>query len=173
MRLGRLAVSEIASDTVFVFVVAAKRNGESYEEYRRRRMAVLHAYVETAKLKSPAGTKFVGIAFDDPHKDYQGGSEDLFVLIRETWTPEDLAELERQRKDLGLWAERAAWSTGATVRTSSLWLLNETQCCAFRTKRHKPRFVRSNGLTGERRTRTSGKCRRSRSAEKVSQESRD
>jgi len=30
---------------------------------------------------------------------------DLFVLMRETWTPEDLAELQQRCKELGLWVE--------------------------------------------------------------------
>lgn len=105
MRLGRLAYGGVAGETVFVFVVVAKRQDETYDEYRRYRIALLHAYVQTAKLKAPMGNTFVGIAFDSLHKDYRGGSEDLFVLMKETWTAEEVAELETKRRELGLWGD--------------------------------------------------------------------
>lgn len=105
MRLGRVVDGQVPGETVFVFLVMPMRAERDYDEYRQYRMAVLHAYVRTAKLQSKAGKTFVGIAFDNPHKDYRGGSEDLFVLIKETWTDEELAELAEQRRDLGLWKE--------------------------------------------------------------------
>ena len=74
-------------------------------EYRQYRIALLQAYVSTAKLKAPLGTTFVGIAFDNPHKDDKGGSEDLFVLMKETWTAEELEKLETKRRELGLWGD--------------------------------------------------------------------
>jgi hypothetical protein len=66
-------------------------------------MGVLHAYVQTARLMATLGTIFVGIAFDNPHKDYKGGAEDLFVLLKDSWTAKELAELNRMRQELGLW----------------------------------------------------------------------
>lgn len=102
-RLGRLVYGGVADETAFIFVIVPKRANESYSEYRQYRMSILHAYVQTARLKAQLATTFVGIAFDNPHKDYKGGSEDLFVLSKEEWTEEDLAELERNRKELGLW----------------------------------------------------------------------
>jgi hypothetical protein len=95
LRLNRL----------YVFVVVAKPRDESYDDYRQYRMAVLHAYVQTAKLKAPLGTVFVGIAFDNPRKDYQGGTEDLFVLMKDTWSAVELDELEIMRHDLQLWGD--------------------------------------------------------------------
>lgn len=105
MRLGRLAYGGVAGETVYVFVVVAKRQDETYDAYRQYRIALLHAYVQTAKLKAPLGTTFVGIGFDNPHKDYQGGSEDLFVLVKEAWTADELVELETKRRELGLWGD--------------------------------------------------------------------
>lgn len=102
-RLGRLAYGGIANETVFVFVVVPKRPDESYVEYRRYRMSILHAYVQTARLKAELATTFVGIAFDNPNKDYEGGSEDLFVLSKDVWTAKELAELEQKRQEFGLW----------------------------------------------------------------------
>lgn len=104
-RIGRLVYGGVANETVYVFVVASKRQDESYEEYRRYRMALLYAYVRTARLKAPLGTKFVGIAFDNPHKNYQGYSEDLFILMKESWTSEELEKLETKRRELRLWGD--------------------------------------------------------------------
>ncbi|MBC8745351.1 MULTISPECIES: hypothetical protein [Paraburkholderia] len=102
-HLGRLAYAGVAGETVYVFVVVAKRQDESYASYREFRFARLHAYVRTAKLLAPLGTVFVGVAFDNPHKDYQGGSEDLLVWTQENWTDDELAELEAKRRELGIW----------------------------------------------------------------------
>lgn len=103
MRLARVVYGGIAGETVFVFVIVPKQSTETYDEYRTYRRGVLHAYVRTAKLKAPLGTVFVGIALDNPHKDYEGGAEDLMVYSQESWSVDDLAELERKRVDLGLW----------------------------------------------------------------------
>lgn len=104
-RLARLVYGGVADETVFVIVVAAKKSSETYDEYRRYRIGLLHAYVQTAKLKAPLGTTFVGLAFDNQHKDYPGGSEDLFVLSKPAWTEDELAELETKRQEFGLWSE--------------------------------------------------------------------
>ncbi|GAA5161045.1 hypothetical protein GCM10025770_09640 [Viridibacterium curvum] len=103
-RLGRLVYSGIAGETVFVFVVVSKRKSESYAEYRQYRISILHAYVMTARLMAELGTTFVGIAFDNPNEENgAGGSEDMFVLVKEDWTEDELRELERKRKELNLW----------------------------------------------------------------------
>jgi len=39
----------------------------------------------------------------NPHKDYEGGAEDLMVYSQESWSAADLAELEQKRVELGLW----------------------------------------------------------------------
>jgi hypothetical protein len=106
-RIGRIAYSGVAGEPVFVFLVNSKRDDESYEDYRKYRVALLHAYVQTARLQAPLGTVFVGIAFDNPHKTYRGGSEDLFVLSKEAWTEQELSELEAKRVELGLWKKGA------------------------------------------------------------------
>jgi len=99
-RIGRVVYGGVADESVFVFVVVPKRDAESYEEYRKYRVALLHAYCRIAKLQAPLGTVFVGVGFDNPHKNYPGGSEDLFVYTQKVWTAEDLAELERKRDEL-------------------------------------------------------------------------
>ena len=56
------------------------------------------------------GTVFVGIALDNPHKDEQGGSEDLIVWTQQSWTDDELEELESMRKELGLWGAAMEYS---------------------------------------------------------------
>jgi hypothetical protein len=102
-RLARLGYSGVAEDAVYVFLIVPKRPEEDYDSYRSHRLALLHAYCRTAKLKAPLGSVFVGLAFDNPRQGYQGGSEDLFVYSQEEWTAEELAELEQMRNDLRLW----------------------------------------------------------------------
>lgn len=109
-RLGRLMYGGVAGETVFVFVVVPQRRNESYPEYRHDRISILHAYVRTAKLKAPLGTTFVGIAMDNPHKEERGGSEDLMVWSQDTWTGDQLIELEEKRVELGLWGKAMEYS---------------------------------------------------------------
>lgn len=102
-RIARIVNSGVAGEPVFVFLVKSKRDEESYDEYRKYRAALLHAYVRTARLQAPHATVFVGLAFDNPHKNYQGGSEDLFAMHKESWTDDELKELEIKQAELGLW----------------------------------------------------------------------
>lgn len=109
-QLARLGYSGVAGETVYVFVIVPRRSEKSYEEYRKHRMAVLHAYCRTAKLVAPLGTVFVGLAFDNPHQGYKGGSEDLFIYSQPEWSAEDLVELEKMRTELNLWGpSRMKW----------------------------------------------------------------
>jgi hypothetical protein len=109
-RLARLAYGGVADETVYVFVIVPRKKAESYAEYRSYRVGILHAYVRTARLKAPLGTVFVGIALDNPHKDEQGGSEDLIVWTQQSWTDDELEELESMRKELGLWGAAMEYS---------------------------------------------------------------
>ncbi|MDP3874568.1 MAG: hypothetical protein Q8Q80_18055 [Methyloversatilis sp.] len=109
-RIARVAYSGVSGETVYVFLVVSRNNREIYEDYRKYRLGLLHAYVQTARLKAPKGTTFVGIAFDNPQKDYQGGSEDLFVLMKDDWSPDELDFLEKMRSELQLWgANMECW----------------------------------------------------------------
>ncbi|RYE66048.1 MAG: hypothetical protein EOO81_11975 [Oxalobacteraceae bacterium] len=88
---------------MFIFLIMPMRGEATYEEYRKYRLALLHAYVQTARLQAHQATTFVGIAFDNPHKDYKGSSEDLFVLRKDHWTEAELAELEQNQKEFDFW----------------------------------------------------------------------
>jgi hypothetical protein len=104
-RLGRIVYSGVEGESVFIFLVVPKREDETYDEYRRYRLACLHAYCRTAKLKAPLGKVFVGIGLDNPHKNYSGESEDLFVFSKDAWSSEELHELEEKRAELGILGE--------------------------------------------------------------------
>jgi len=105
-RLARIFNSQVAGETVFIFLVMPLRREASYSEYRQNRLATLHAYVQTARLQAPLATTFVGIAFDNPHKDYEGSAEDMFVLRKDLWTEAELADLELKQEQFGFWKAR-------------------------------------------------------------------
>ncbi|MGF6774927.1 hypothetical protein [Paraburkholderia sp. GAS334] len=104
-RAARLFTTEQNPERVYVFLSVPKRGHETYEEYRRYRMAVLHAYCRCAKLKCPDGKLFIGIALDHPNKDYPGASEDLFVYECIDLDDETRTELEHFRAELGILAD--------------------------------------------------------------------
>ncbi|MEW9584692.1 hypothetical protein [Paraburkholderia sp. DGU8] len=101
-RIARLFTSEQDPHLVYVFVTVPKEPAETYEEYRRHRVAVLHAYCKCAKLRLPAGSTFIGIALDHPNKDYRGASEDLFVYLCGHLADDEREEAERYRRELGI-----------------------------------------------------------------------
>lgn len=102
VRMARLIYNPDKPDPVFVFLIVPKRDDESHEEYRRHRIALLHAYCRVAKLQAEKGTIFVGIAFDHPNRKYNLVAEDLFVWSQSVWTDEEISELERKRDELKL-----------------------------------------------------------------------
>ena len=101
-RLGRVIYSGVVGETVFIFLVVPKQDDETYEAYRRYRAGLLHAYCRIAKLQAPLGTEFVGIGFDNIHKNYSGGSQDLMVYSQSSWTEDDIKELEFMSEKLGI-----------------------------------------------------------------------
>jgi len=90
------------SDRVYVFLIFPKSDGDTYEEYRKHRVSVLHAYCRCLKLKFAAANTFVGLAFDHPLKNYKGSSEDLFIYKCEILTEAELQEIERYRRELNI-----------------------------------------------------------------------
>lgn len=50
----------------------------NYEEYRVHRLSKVSAYALVARTRIPSARMSIGIAFDGPTKDMNGGSEDLF-----------------------------------------------------------------------------------------------
>lgn len=102
-RRARMFMSRKYPELFYIFLVQPKRTGESYEEYRRHRAGMLHAYCRCAKLKFPEPTRFIGIAVDHPVKDYPGMSEDLMLYDSPSeLTVEARAEAEHLREQLGI-----------------------------------------------------------------------
>ncbi|WP_175772431.1 hypothetical protein [Paraburkholderia phenazinium] len=101
-RVARVFTTEQDPELVYIFLTVPKQPAETYDEYRRHRIAVLHAYCKCAKLRLPAGSTFIGIALDHPDKDYPGASEDLFVYLCEHLDDDARAEAEHYRTELGI-----------------------------------------------------------------------
>ena len=101
-RRARIVTSEQRPGLVYIFLIVPKTTEKTYEEYQQHRVALLNAYCRCAKLRFPEGNTFVGIGFDHPVKDYQGGSEVLCVYTCEELTEEDRSEAERYREELGI-----------------------------------------------------------------------
>lgn len=101
-RRARVVTTMQQPELVYIFLTVPKTIEKTYEEYRRHRAAMLHAYCRCAKLKFPEGTIFVGVAFDHPVKDYPGASEDLMVFVCKELTDEARAEAEHFRNELGI-----------------------------------------------------------------------
>lgn len=102
-RQARILTSNQLPELVYIFLVQPRLADESYEQYRRHRAAILHAYCRCAKLRFPHATRFVGVGVDHPMKSYPGVSEDLMVYEspREL-SDEDRAEAEHFRELLGI-----------------------------------------------------------------------
>lgn len=101
-RCTRVFTTKQTPEIVYIFLLMPKTEGESQEEYRQHRAAILHAYTRCAKLRFPDGMKFIGMAFDHPIKDYNGGSEDLLVYIINDWDKDAISEAEKYREMLGI-----------------------------------------------------------------------
>ncbi|MDO3521956.1 hypothetical protein [Ralstonia pseudosolanacearum] len=101
-RRARLFTTEQDPSIVYIFLTVPKSDTETYDEYRRHRAAVLHAYCRCAKLKCPDGITFIGLAVDHPDRTYRGMSEDLLVYIADDFNEEVRAEAERYRAELGI-----------------------------------------------------------------------
>jgi hypothetical protein len=101
--IARTVTAE-GSNLVYIFLIFAKLEKDSYDSYRKYRVAVLHAYCKSAKLKFPEAGTFVGIAFDHPLKNYSGASEDLVIYRSESLSSEDRADIEAHRKELNIFS---------------------------------------------------------------------
>lgn len=111
-RRARVVTTRQHPDIVYIFLTTPKVKNETYDEYRRHRVAMLHAYCRCAKLKFPEGEKFIGLGIDHPIRDYKGGSEDLFVFICKEFTQEARAEAEDYRKKLNILSDNLELNEG-------------------------------------------------------------
>jgi hypothetical protein len=101
-RRARIVTSHQQPERIYIFLVCPRSKGESDDEYRQHRAAVLHAYCRCGKLKFPEATTFIGIGLDHPVRDYKMVSEDLIVYICSELSEEARIEAESYRKMLGI-----------------------------------------------------------------------
>jgi|SRR5579871_1285738 len=97
-----------ADETVgYVFLVLAHHGespGPAYDEYRKRRRLMLHAYCLNMLQTNRNLKRAVGIGLDASSKvtERTGGSEDFYALEVDQWTPELDKRAEELKKELGL-----------------------------------------------------------------------
>lgn len=101
-RFARVVTAAQDPDRVYIFLILPARPGEPYEDYRRYRVATLHAYCRCAQLRFSDATTFIGIGIDHPVKDYEGSSEDLFIYQPKALTEDEKQEAEKFRAELGI-----------------------------------------------------------------------
>lgn len=99
---ARVMASPANPDVAYVFLAQAHPEDATYDEYRRFRVARLHAYVQVAPLRIPAARRIVGIAFDSASGERKGGSEDLIYFEIKDWTPELEKEAKHVQQELGI-----------------------------------------------------------------------
>lgn len=101
----RTVLSERGEESIYVFLIIAREEDESYDEYRKRRAFMLHSYCQCARLKFENTTTFVGFGFDHPIKTYKGGSEDLMVLRPPPMAEDDRINLAELCRKLGFFTD--------------------------------------------------------------------
>ena len=74
----------------------------SYDKYRRHRLSKVAAYALVARTKIPSAKIAIGIAFDGPTKDMNGGSEDLFCHYVSEVTQDVLDDAAKLQSELGI-----------------------------------------------------------------------
>ncbi|NJA90136.1 hypothetical protein HCX48_13025 [Rhodocyclus tenuis] len=111
-RRARLFTTREQRNLVYVFLAVPKLTNESFSEYRRGRVAILHAYCRVAKLRFPESTTFVALGIDHPAKKYKQTSEDLIMFTCDEYTPEQKAEAERFQRETGILGENLVVAEG-------------------------------------------------------------
>ncbi|HDS1714914.1 hypothetical protein HMH05_23380 [Pseudomonas sp. SbB1] len=105
VRRARTLTTQQAPDLLYIFLACPKFAEQSYVDYRQYRSRLLLSYAQCAKLKFTGAKTIIALGFDHPLKDYQGGSEDVCVYIRDEYTEEERTEVERLRSALGIYAD--------------------------------------------------------------------
>jgi hypothetical protein len=104
-RRARVFSTREQSDLVYIFLVTPKRPNESDDDYRKHRVAMLHAYCRCAKLRFAQSVIFIGLGLDHPARDYEMSSEDVIVFTCHEYTPAEKTETERFQRELGILGE--------------------------------------------------------------------
>lgn len=111
-RRARVFTTREQPNLVYIFLAMPKRAAENFEEYRRHRVAVLHAYCRVAKLRFPQADTFVALGIDHPARDYKQSSEDVIVFMCDEYTPEEKAEAEYFQRETGILGEGLTMKEG-------------------------------------------------------------
>jgi hypothetical protein len=112
-KAGRFARNMVpgahsADETVgYVFLILAHHGdapGPAYAEYRKRRRLMLRGYCLDMLQRNRDLKRAVGLGMDASPKvtGRTGGSEDIYVLQIDSWTPELEKQTEEHKKELGL-----------------------------------------------------------------------
>ena len=103
LRAVRVSIPSEQGEPHYVFLLLDRPPGMAYEEYREGSYKLLYAYCQATKVKFPDAEDIVGIAIGPLY--WEENSEDAIYLNAHDWTPEDQAEAESLRADLGLFKE--------------------------------------------------------------------
>jgi hypothetical protein len=79
-RRARVFTAREQPELLYIFLVTPLQPGETQQEYRQHRVALLHAYCRCAKLRFPQAVNFVAIGFDHPARAEPMASEDVVVF---------------------------------------------------------------------------------------------
>lgn len=85
---------------VYIFVASPKSETESFEEYRKLRVAHLALSCHCASLRYPDINCFIGIAFDHPSKNYSVSSQDFCILFADQLLKENSQYTENLCQEL-------------------------------------------------------------------------
>jgi hypothetical protein len=83
----RLVLTKQAPERAYQFLISPRRSGLSYGAYRERRVAILSAYCQVAKVKRPELLDIIGLATEPMGVEHR--SEDLGYIDARAWTAED------------------------------------------------------------------------------------
>lgn len=98
----RIVASNDWREKAYVFFTFPKVPGVDYEEYRIERKERLSIYCMCLLAKHPNLTAAVGIGFDHPLKDYEGGSEDLIMIPQTELSAAQRQRMNRVASELGI-----------------------------------------------------------------------
>jgi hypothetical protein len=104
-RRARVFTTREQPELPYIFLVTPLQPGETQQEYRQHRVALLHAYCRCAKLRFPQAINFVAIGLDYPVRAEPKASEDVVVFTCEHYTDEQRLEAEAFQREFGLLAD--------------------------------------------------------------------
>ena len=98
---GKYSVDETVGYVHLILAHHGEASSKAYDEYRKRRVAMLEGYCFNMLKDNPRLKRTVGIAIDASSKvtGRVGGTEDFYALEVEKWTP----ELEKHAQELKEW----------------------------------------------------------------------